>query len=152
MKFVIAIAVCGVLVLSAQETKPLPSVFTAAQAETGRAAYLSSCVKCHNERLTGVDGKGEIPEMAKPYGKIPPLAGVNEAFPPFLAKWGSHTTQDLSIRIKDAVSGFPPPNYPKNDELFVNLTAYVLQVNGAKPGTNALTMSTAVEIRSITSR
>jgi hypothetical protein len=33
--------------------------------------------------------------------------------------------------------------------LWLDLTAYVLQVNGAQPGTQALTPGTAVEIRSI---
>ena len=145
-----AIAGFGVLFLTAQQTAP-PPVFTAAQAAGGRAAYQSSCEKCHTYLLIGRDGTGEIPAFLQPYaGKIPPLAGANAAFPPFMTKWGTRTTKDLYSRIRGAVSGFPPPDYRLDDELYLNLTAYVLQTNGARPGNQALTTATAVEIRSIT--
>lgn len=150
--FITAIA-CGSLALNGEEAASPRSVFTAAQAEAGRTAYLSSCVKCHTEKLTGYDGTGEIPEAVKAFGgKIPPLAGTNAAFTPFITKWGGQTTQALNERIKVAVSGFPPPNQRIDDDLFLNLTAYILQVNGAPPGAKALTTTTAVEIRSVTSR
>ena len=35
------------------------------------------------------------------------------------------------------------------DELYLNLTAYILQANEARPGMQALTTATAVEIGSI---
>jgi hypothetical protein len=37
-----------------------------------------------------------------------------------------------------------------NDETTVNITAYVLQVNGAKAGTEPLTRTTGVIVSSIT--
>jgi mono/diheme cytochrome c family protein len=145
-----AIASCGLFLLPGQQPPP-PAVFTSAQAEAGRAAYESSCTKCHTETLFGRDGTGEIPEFLQAYGgRIPPLAGANAAFPPFLSKWGERTTKALYLRIKDAAGGFPPPGRRLDDELCLNLTAYVLQVNGARAGAQALTASTAVEIRSIT--
>jgi hypothetical protein len=81
---------------------------------------------------------------------IPPLAGANAAYPPFLTTWGAKTTQDLSRRILVAVGGFPPEG--RDAQTHLNLTAYVLEVNGAKPGTRPLTADTAVEIRTLTSR
>jgi len=92
---------------------------------------------------------GDIPDFLQDYGgRIPPLAGANTAFQPFLSKWGPRTTADLSRRINEAVGGFPPK--PLDQETYLNLTAYVLQVNGASAGSQPLTKSTAVEIRTIT--
>ena len=144
-------ASCGFFVLTGQSPAP-PAVYTTAQAELGRTAYESSCVKCHTEKLTGRKGEvGELPtlaslpaemqKMVQDYGgKIPPLAGAN-----FMSKWA--TTKDLSSRIKEGVGGFPPQD--SNAETYLNLTAYILSVNGARPGTQALTASTAIEIRSL---
>lgn len=143
-----AVAGCGFLVLMGQAAAK-PAVFTAAQAAAGRTAYLSSCVNCHTDALVGHDGTGEIPEFLRPYGgKIPPLAGANAAYPPFLAKWGPRTTSDLSRRIQEAVGGFPPDG--RNAETYLNLTAYVLEMNGAKPGAGPLTAATSVRIESLT--
>jgi S-disulfanyl-L-cysteine oxidoreductase SoxD len=145
----VAVASCGFFILMAQQSGPT-GVFTAAQAAAGRAAYESSCNRCHTDTLIGRDGTGEIPEIAQPYkGKIPPLAGANAAFPPFMTKWGPRTTSALFKRISEAVPAFPPPGRAINEELGLDITAYVLQVNGARPGTQPLTATTEVEIRSI---
>jgi mono/diheme cytochrome c family protein len=147
-----AVAGCGFFVLIGQQAaqQALPAVYTAAQAAAGRTAYQSSCAKCHTDTLVGRDGTGEVPEFLRAYGgKIPPLAGANSAFPPFMTKWGARTTKALYTRIREAVGGFPPPDRRLDEELYLNLTAYILQANGARPGTQALTTATAVEIRSI---
>jgi mono/diheme cytochrome c family protein len=124
-------------------------VFTAAQAVAGRVSYESSCAKCHTEMLVGRDGAGDIPDFLQPYsGMIPPLAGANAAYPPFLTKWGARTTKDLSGRINEAIGGFPPKDLDAQTHL--NVTAYVLQVNGGRPGDQPLTKTTAVEIRAVT--
>lgn len=144
-----AVASCTFFVLTAQQSAP-PAVFTAAQAAIGKAAYESSCNRCHTDTLVGRDGTGEIPEIAQPYkGRIPPLAGSNAAFPPFMTKWGAKSTNALFKRISEAVPAFPPPGRAINEELGLDITAYVLQVNGARPGTQPLTTATEVEIRSI---
>lgn len=134
---------CGCFVLLGQQ--PPPKVYTAAQAASGRMVYKSSCEKCHTDRMTGRTGAaGEFPplssleaddlKMVTTYGgKVPPLIGAN-----FMAKWA--TTKDLSNRIKEAPG-------PQKD--YLSLTAYILQANGARPGTEELTASTAVEIRSL---
>src|SRR3954469_23274176 len=94
-------------------------VFTEAQASAGRAAYATSCVTCHTESL--------IPPAGAKHGaqEIPPLAG-----PAFMSKWGSQTTTDLANRIRTAIGGFPPKG--TDSETYLNLTAFVLQANGAK--------------------
>jgi hypothetical protein len=145
-----AVAGCALMVLAGQETAP-PAVYTTAQADRGKTAYQSTCGKCHTATLLGRTGKpGELPPVdslpavmqevvrgAK--GNIPPLAGAD-----FLARWEGQTTMDLSVRIKTAIGGFPPEGTDK--DTYLDLTAYVLQANGAQPGTQALTGATAVAI------
>jgi len=152
----------GLFVLTGQQ--PAPSgVFISAQAEAGRKAYENTCGNCHTPTLRGRKGDpGELPpvsslpaymqEMAS--GVVPPLAG-----PVFLNRWGSNTTAQLVERIEQAVGAFPPEgtNIPvpghapaESDPTSVNITAYVLQVNGAKAGTQPLTKTTAAIVRSIT--
>ena len=147
----IGVAGCGIFVVTGQEAAPSPLVFTSSQAAAGRTAYLSSCARCHTDTLIGHDGTGEMPELARKFngGKIPPLAGANPAFPPFMTKWGAQTTKALYTRMKDATGAFPPPDRRLDEELFLDLTAYILQANGARPGAQALTTATAAEIRSI---
>lgn len=149
LPLIAAIASCAVLVLNAQP------VFTAQQAEAGKTAYQSTCVKCHTDSLRGRKGApGELPPLSslpadmlktvRMYnGKVPPLAG-----PVFVAKWGAKTTKDLSTRIDNAVGGFPPEG--RNSTTYLEVTAYVLEVNGAQPGSQALTADTAAEVRSVT--
>jgi len=78
-------------------------------------------------------------------GKVPPLAG-----PYFLARWGERSAGDLAQRIKEAVGGFPPDG--KDDQTFLNITAYVLQVNGARPGAQPLTATTTTEVNSLVAK
>jgi hypothetical protein len=74
---------------------------------------------------------------------IPPLAG-----PKFLSRWNGQATTDLAIRIRTAIGGFPPKNLGENT--WLELTAYVLQSNGARPGSRELTPSTTVRVGSAT--
>jgi hypothetical protein len=146
-----AVAVCGCFVLTGQQ-KAEPAVYTSEQAAAGKTAYESSCGKCHLEGLTGRHGNpGEVPPvnslpgnmqktLAQYGGKTPPLVGSG-----FMAKW--KTTRDLSLRIKSASGAFPPEN--SNEETYLKVTAYILQSNGARPGTQALTADTAVAIQSL---
>ena len=141
-------AVCSLLLLA---ESPVPTVFTAAQAEAGRAAYLSTCGKCHTATLGGRTGRAdELPpldaippdykKMVNDYkGQVPPLIGTT-----FWAKW--KTTQGLANRIKEAVGGFPPDSAA---ETYLNVTAYVLQANGAKAGAEPLTPQTIVALDSL---
>ena len=141
------VAACGLTLLAAQENSD-SGVFTAAQAAAGRTAVESTCGQCHTNSLLGRKGvAGELPpveslpkswqDFLKPYGgAVPPLAG-----PEFLAKWGGRSIQELAQRLREGVGGFPPPGM--DDATYVNITAYVLQVNGAKAGGKALGPATA---------
>jgi hypothetical protein len=111
--------------------------------------------RCHTYTLLGRKGKaGELPpvsSLSEPDRKfignpnrVPPLAGDV-----FLSRWGQKTVAQLIARFEITVSD---PNFQfrnVNDDTTVNITAYVLQMNGAKPGARQLTGATGVVINSI---
>jgi len=158
----IAVAGLGLVSLSGQQAA-LPAVYTASQAAAGRTAFESVCFNCHQANLAGRKGEaGELPPLASlppgmqadirtAGGKIPPLSGGE-----FMARWSGRTTADLSKRIEEA-SPFLKQADPllaedKDENAYLNLTAYILQANGARPGTQELTKETAIVIRTITTR
>jgi len=117
-------------------------------------AYENTCGKCHTPSLMGRKGDpGELPLVSSlsefyrnfigPRGFVPPLAG-----PVFISRWGSKTAAQLIARFEETVPFFPPEGM--DDETTVNITAYVLQVNGARAGTRPLTRTTDVVVSSIT--
>ena len=144
----------GRLVLTGQQNTA-PGVFTLAQAEAGRTAYENTCGKCHTYTLLGRKGEeSELPPVASlsvPYQKfigtpnrVPPLAGKV-----FLSRWGQKTAAELIARFQ-VTAGDPWFRFEgMNDDAVVNITAYVLQMNGAKPGPQPLTRKTSVVVNSI---
>jgi len=157
---VVTIVVAGSAVLGFTQESPTSSVFTAAQAAAGRTAYESVCFNCHQASLAGRRGEpGELPPVASlpqdmqkaiknAGGKVPPLAG-----PDFLARWAERTTADLSKRVKVAspfLKAVTPPLAEDLDEnAYLNLTAFILQANGARAGAQELTETTAVPLRAV---
>jgi alcohol dehydrogenase (cytochrome c) len=103
---------------------PAAAPFTADQAAAGRAAYDTSCAGCHGATLAGP----------------PPLAGTA-----FRGGWGSRTTRDLLTAVQSM-----PPEQPGGlpEATYLAIVAYILQTNGATPGTQPLTTATAVPIGS----
>ena len=81
-------------------------IFTAAQAEAGRAAYEKTCGRCHTLTLMGRQGKPDerpeirlLSEADRKFigdygGNVPPLAGKV-----FLERWGSKT-RFLPVRLQ----------------------------------------------------
>ena len=69
-------------------------------------------------------------------GRVPPLAGKS-----LLERWGSKTASQLGARSQEAKFSFEEAGLT-DDEGIVQITAYVLQVNGAKAGNQPLTRST----------
>jgi hypothetical protein len=155
-----AIALAGILgsglfFLAAQQ--PTSSgVFTSAQAEAGRLAYERTCGKCHTLTLTGRKGdSGELPPLSSlsasyqkfigPRGFVAPLAGKV-----FVDRWGGKTAAQLIARFQETVDDPYFQFEDMNDETTVNITAYVLQVNGARAGNQPLTRTTGVIVSSIT--
>ena len=134
---------------------PAPRIFTAVQARAGKVAYESSCGLCHQFNMRGRTGDpGELPDvnslpenMIKTIdqngGQVPPLVG-----PPFMSDWGAKSTKELVARIATAIQGFPPKNLGNDTAL--QLTAYFLQMNGAKPGKIPLSAATSVSLLAAT--
>ena len=104
--------------------------FTQAQVTAGRTAFLNNCSGCHNSYLLGNSG--------------PPLAGRY-----FLEDWSAKSTHQLFR--------FASTNMPLNaagtlpEETYLSLIAFILAVNGAKPGPIPFTKDSDVNIGSIVS-
>jgi hypothetical protein len=152
--FVIALLAPGRLMLTGQEPAK-PSVFTAAQAEAGRTSYENSCGKCHAYSLLGRTGQeGELPpvsalppayqEFIRKTGRVPPFVGKT-----FLSRWGQKSAAELIARFQVTANDPFFQFEGMSDDVVVNITAYVLRMNGAKPGPEALTKTTAAVVNSI---
>jgi hypothetical protein len=150
----IAILGSGRLVLTGQQ-QTAPGVFTSEQAEAGRKAYDNTCGKCHTYTLLGRKGEaGELPpvsSLSSAYQKfignpnhVPQLAGKA-----FLNRWGEKTVAELIARFQITVGDKFFQFDGINDDTTVNITAYVLQMNGAKAGHQQLTRATGVVVNSI---
>jgi mono/diheme cytochrome c family protein len=93
-----------------QDTKTVWSgVYTEAQAVQGRAFYEESCSRCHAPDLSGNVGgalKGDV----------------------FIRDWGGKTLNALYERMKTTMPRGAPASL--GDGVYLNIVAYVLQVNG----------------------
>ena len=123
-------ALYGVLQLFGQQGAAGP--FTAQQADAGRTAYQTNCSGCHAADLSGI-------------GNALPLAGL-----PFTGSWGNRTVGDLVGFMEGAM----PPTNPGGlgEQNYLNITAFILQSNGARAGNQALTGNSTVAIRTVTGR
>jgi mono/diheme cytochrome c family protein len=153
---VLALAVLGSgsLILTGQEPVR-PAAFSAAQAEAGRAAYEKSCGQCHTPSLRGRKGEeGEIPPLASlppayqkfigPRMRVPPLVGKG-----FAGKYGKATVSDLYTLFRGAADSTPVSELHMSDDTLVNITAYILQSNGAKSGSQVLTKTADATMQSL---
>jgi PQQ-dependent dehydrogenase (methanol/ethanol family) len=117
----------GVVVLFAQQRPAGP--YTANQATAGRAAYQVNCASCHAADLSGREG--------------PQLAGSN-----FFARWGDRSPVAL---INFMQSTMPPGGASLPEETYINLAAFILDANSARPGDRPLTADSSAPIRSVAS-
>jgi mono/diheme cytochrome c family protein len=143
-----------VLVLSGQESTP-QAVFTPAQADAGRVAYERSCGMCHTYAVSGRTGKeGELPPLAslpEPYQKfigphkwVPALMGKH-----FQDTYGQKTMREMFVLFRGAADTTPISELHMSDETLVDITAYILQKNGAKAGDRPLTAKSDLLFRSV---
>jgi len=102
----------------AQAPAPLASVFTAQQASNGGGVYSQNCAACH-----GVNMEGS--------GDAPALVGGS-----FMLKWRPKMVSELFGDILQTM----PANNPGSlsEAAALNVTAYILQRNGAAAGQQAL--------------
>jgi mono/diheme cytochrome c family protein len=113
--------------LQAQDGDAIASIwdglYTAAQAERGKAAFDRSCSRCHNSNLRGSD-------------RGPTLVGDE-----FLASWRDGSLEALFSFIRDSM---PDGNASTvNDDRKADVLAYILQRNGFPTGGAELPPDTA---------
>jgi alcohol dehydrogenase (cytochrome c) len=104
-------------------------IFTAAQAQSGRAVYDQNCSACHGANF---EGSGDAPSL---------VGGT------FMLKWGPKMVSELFGVIFQTM----PPTNPGSlsEAAALNATAYILQRNGAQIGQQALTASASTPIGTI---
>jgi mono/diheme cytochrome c family protein len=107
---------------------PADPVFTTAQAIAGKTAYAKHCASCHMPDLSG-------------NAEIPPLAGSA-----FKGTWGSRSTKDLFDYMSAAM---PYGGASLSSETYADITAFILEFNGAVAGERALSATTSAPIGSL---
>lgn len=89
-------------------------VYTAAQAERGKATFLVSCQRCHNADLSGDRG--------------PALKGER-----FMTTWGGGSVGRLFEKIRDTMPQFSTSTIDEATKL--DIVTFILQTNGFPTGT-----------------
>ena len=112
-------------VVEAAQAPGAEGSFTAEQAAAGWTEYARQCGECHGEGLDGAEA--------------PALRGVD-----FLNGWAGQTTDELFAYVRDEM----PPGLGGSlgNQVYLNLVAYILDANGARPGDAPLTAGAAVPI------
>lgn len=115
--------------LRAQTSGP----FTVEQAAAGLTAYRTHCATCH----------------------MPDLAGLNEARPltgpDFMNVWGERSSAQLLAYTQLTMPQAPAIPGSLSEQTYADIIAFLLQANGAQPGTQLLTSASNVIIGSIAS-
>lgn len=98
-------------------------VYTAAQADAGKALYASKCSMCHGAKLEGG-------------GQNPPLAGQS-----FLGQWKGQSLDDLYTMIQATMPATNPGSLTPDQT--VQLMAYILKANAMPEGKTNLSKDEA---------
>ena len=137
----------------------VPGFYTVEQAAAGKRAVDVSCGQCHLASLKGrVGDAGELPEVdsltpkwrefvESSAGQVPTLVGTE-----FLAKFGEKPLSQFSReQIWGAMQSFGPPGLAaKQDKtVYLDITAYILQMNGVPAGKQPLTADDARLVRTM---
>ncbi|MBV8846147.1 MAG: PQQ-binding-like beta-propeller repeat protein [Bryobacterales bacterium] len=124
-------AACDVLLVSRLVGQQRPAgPYTAAQASAGRVAYQTNCAGCHAADLSGREG--------------PQLAGAS-----FFNQWGDRTAGELIAFMRATMPPGAGGSLP--DQTYVDVAAFILDANSARPGDRALAADSNVSIRSVAS-
>lgn len=103
----------------ARDETVLAGVYSAAQAERGKAAYLQHCARCHRDDLGGQNAR--------------PLKGSY-----FLDHWREFKLELLYNSLR---ANMPPPNARRGeipDDTYLDILTFLLQGNGLPAGTREL--------------
>ena len=127
----VLVVIASSIIIAAQQRGggAAAAVYTAQQAASGRGVYQTNCAICHQQDLSGS-------------GDAPTLRGSE-----FVSNWGPRTTRELLSFLQLTMP--PARQGTLSQEDYLNTVAFVLQSNGARPGTQALTANTDIAINSI---
>ena len=121
--FAVSFGTASIWPARAQEAPPIwRGVYTAAQADRGRAVVQLHCSECHHDDLSGGEG--------------PALRGSS-----FLVKWETHTVERLFHKIRDTM---PSPDSDVTEREKLDTVAFILQQNGFPAGSQELTDTNGV--------
>src|SRR5580704_18878562 len=128
---VIVVACCSAGIAQPVAAQQNAGPYTAAQATAGRATYQANCSSCHGADLSGLNSASAL------------AGGL------FMSSWGDRTPSDLIAFLEGAM----PPGNPGSlgEQAYVNVTAFILDFNGARAGNQPLTAANKVAIRSVAS-
>ncbi|MBA2076966.1 c-type cytochrome [Rhodanobacter sp. PCA2] len=115
---------CAANARAGKSRKParVPTLYTQAQADIGKAKFLENCSRCHGRDLGGMAG--------------PALKGAN------FASAASHFhVGDIFTIVSQNMPATQPGSLPKDD--YVEIMAFLLQENGYPAGSTALTFDQA---------
>src|SRR3954451_25418746 len=126
---VAALSSASLVVLTAQAPKLGPSVldgvYTSAQARRGQAQFEQNCAGCHRQDLGGILG--------------PALKGER-----FLDQWREFPVEVLINDMRAQMPQRNPGALPVN--AYVDIAAYLLEVNGFPAGSEELTPAVAANV------
>jgi len=107
--------------------------FTAEQSAAGRTSYLVNCAGCHLRDLRGEN-------------EARPLVGAD-----FMNTWRERTADQLIAFMQLTMPPAPATPGSLGSQTYVNLAAFLLEANGASPGSTPLAAASTVEIGSVAS-
>ena len=99
-------------------------VYTADQAERGKAVYSTPCGWCHGRRLNGA---ADDPDSLS----TPPLAGEK-----FLRNWNGRTLATLYFYTRETMPSSNPGSL--TDQEYIDVIAYMLSMSGMPAGEEEL--------------
>jgi cytochrome c5 len=124
MRSIVVLVAVLTCTIAARAQNPEPriwqGVYSAAQAERGKTSFNSSCLRCHGDKLQG--------------NTAPALSGDR-----FFTTWGSEPIASLFAKIRDTM----PPNFGTSidDQVKLDIVAFILQTNGYPTGPSELTQN-----------
>jgi len=114
MKTLLVLAVAALSLIAQTDDRIWQGVYTAAQAERGKAAFVKSCSNCHNSTLDGT-------------ARAPALHGDR-----FMANWVNTNVDTLFTKLRDTM----PATYPETvaEDVKLDILTYLLQANSFPAG------------------
>ncbi len=105
--------------------------FTPQQAAAGFVAYRTHCASCHLPDLGGLN-------------EARPLAGID-----FMNVWAERTAEQLILYTQLTMPSSPGIPGSLGEQMYADIVAFLLQANGAQPGSDPLTATSQVVIGSV---